>query len=477
VLALAALVAAAAIRSWLAAARPLWHDELFTIWASRLPLRALVDALRFDSGPPLFYLLEKPFVAAAESAGVTDRIARVLPWLATLLLAAAAPTLPAGRPRSAFLFLIAASPLLLLYAAEARVYAVLGLAGLVLFLFALREKPPSPGRLAAIVLAAAAVVWLHYLGLILAAAVAVAAVLRRRLREGFAALAGAALFFPWAPILRAQPDAAIAWMREPLTGSIAGMLSGLGGAGRIPAPFAPPLPGWLFALGILVAALAAASLFSRQAGPEAQSAGAVTLLFLAGLIVVSIRRPVGFPGRSELAVLPVWLWGIAAAGAGSRFARSAAAATAGAGALSVLCLLPSLPGSADPAPLLAIVRRTARPGDVLVSGGSLYLPARLAADRGELAAAVRSLPEDVERHPGWFRAAPISAADEEALLRRLASAPAGAKVYFLLHPLLFPADLARRLEARGSLKPVASLPDAALFVWTPEAAAPGRGGA
>jgi hypothetical protein len=42
-------------------ARPLWFDELFTFWAARLPLRGLLDALRFDSGPPGFYLLEQPF--------------------------------------------------------------------------------------------------------------------------------------------------------------------------------------------------------------------------------------------------------------------------------------------------------------------------------------------------------------------------------------------------------------------------------
>ncbi len=37
--------------------RPVWHDELYTLWLARMPLADLFAALRLDSGPPLFYLI------------------------------------------------------------------------------------------------------------------------------------------------------------------------------------------------------------------------------------------------------------------------------------------------------------------------------------------------------------------------------------------------------------------------------------
>ena len=105
-------------------ARPLWFDELFTFWASRLPLRGLLDALRFDSGPPGFYLLERPFallvdrLRGAESGG--DAWLRAAPFLAGLGLLGGVRTLPSGAPRAIFVALDSTSTLLNLSAAEAR---------------------------------------------------------------------------------------------------------------------------------------------------------------------------------------------------------------------------------------------------------------------------------------------------------------------------------------------------------------------
>ncbi|HEY4230185.1 MAG TPA: hypothetical protein VGO79_08425, partial [Thermoanaerobaculia bacterium] len=64
--------------------RPLWFDELFTFWAARLPLSGLLDALRFDSGPPGFYLLEKPFALLADRATKGDAWLRAPSFLAGL---------------------------------------------------------------------------------------------------------------------------------------------------------------------------------------------------------------------------------------------------------------------------------------------------------------------------------------------------------------------------------------------------------
>src|SRR5215510_12338345 len=83
--AIAVAALAAAARAALLIARPFWHDELFTLWAARQSPSALWQTLRSDSGPPLFYLLERPFVILAEAVGF-DPVARILPFLAILLL-------------------------------------------------------------------------------------------------------------------------------------------------------------------------------------------------------------------------------------------------------------------------------------------------------------------------------------------------------------------------------------------------------
>ena len=118
-LALGAVVAASlAARVFLAMYRPLWHDEVFTVWVSRLDIRQMIEVLRTDSGPPLFYLLEKPFVLAAEALHRSDKILRLLPLSASVLLIAGYRTLADRKSRLLFVLLCATSPLLLLYAAD-----------------------------------------------------------------------------------------------------------------------------------------------------------------------------------------------------------------------------------------------------------------------------------------------------------------------------------------------------------------------
>ena len=61
--------------------RPFWFDEIFTLWISRRSPAGIVGALRLDSGPPLFYFLEWPFVRAGEILGA-DGLARAVSFLA-----------------------------------------------------------------------------------------------------------------------------------------------------------------------------------------------------------------------------------------------------------------------------------------------------------------------------------------------------------------------------------------------------------
>jgi hypothetical protein len=455
---------AAALRLIPFLARPLWYDEIFTVWAARLAPSRLIEVLRLDSGPPLFYLLCRPLVLAAERLHGSDLLARLPSLAAGLAVLLAAAALPERDSRLRFLALAAVSPLLILYAAEARPYALLGLEGLVLFLLVLRA-PQTRGRLAGAAALSAAALYTHYLALFLVAALAVVALARGRRRPAGALLAGAVLFTPWLQVLGGQPAAATAWMQEPLSGSVAGFLSTLGGAGRLPVPFGEPLPAMLVWAGAAIGILATAGLASAPAQSAARDAGAVSLLALLAILAAGALRPIAFAGRSELAVLPIWLWGLAEASTVSRLARAAAAAVAVASAIACVLALAGLPreapGYSDFASRLA---REARAGDVVFAGGSFYLPARLAADRGALPSRLFALPAALESHPGWIPAM-MPGPDEISLLARETRALAPPARAWLLLPRLFATPRLFEAFAGGAeVSVLVDRPDAILIV-------------
>ena len=456
-------------------ARPLWHDEIFTVWISRLPFASQLAALRADSGPPLFYLLERPIVLGAEAGGITDRAARLLPFLAALLVFAGARALPRGRERTLFLVLVATSPLLLLFAAEARAYALLALVDFALYGLAACDRP-TRRRLVAVAAGTVAALYLHYLAAFFVASLGLLLAARRRWSSVGALLTGTILFLPWLPILRSQPQEAVSWIRQEPGRSALGFLSALGGAGFIPAPFGQPLPGWLLAVGIAAALLALAALGrTLTTRSEEGDASAVTLLCLAAILGASVFRPVAFPGRSEMAVMPVWLFAIAAAARRSRLGHAAAVAVAAVGAMSAVFLLVRAPrASSDSRPLLEAVVQRARPGDVLVAGAGFYLPARLSVDRREIPVTLWSFPPELERHPGWFRPAPPTPADGRWLAEKLAAAPRDQRVFFLLHPLYATRTLGELLAARGRAVTLEIQPNGLLLLWTAAGTAPGR---
>lgn len=386
---------------------------------------------------------------------------------ATLLLATAAATL-APRARTGFLALVASSPFLLLYAAEARPYAVLALADFAVFLLAVRG-PERPARFVAIAALAALALYTHYLSLVFISALLLCLLLQRRVRSAAALLAGSLLFLPWVPVLADQPKAATAWMREPPLFSAAGFLSALGGAGRIPLPFGRPLPPALFwaaaaAALTLVVAIALAAKRER----EVRFALLVVGLTLTGLVMVSFWRPIAFAGRSEMAVLPIWLWAAARAAAENRLARFAAAAASAVGVTACVLLMAASPrGDSLAVRAATLVARTARAGDVVFADTDFYLPARLALDRGEIAAWVESLPADLAEHPGWFAPRWPTESDYRRLESALERVAPTGRAFFLLRPLDRTRALGQILDARGTLRPWIDHGALLFTVWSP----------
>jgi hypothetical protein len=463
---LAVLPLALAARLALLVTRPLWADELFTTWAARLSMPQLIAALRLDSGPPGFYLLEKPFLAAADAIGVAWG-GRVLPFLAGLALIAAAGGLPSVAARRLGAVLLASFALLGLYAAEARAYALLALLSLLLFRLALESEERS-GKLAAAFALGAAALYVHYLAIPVVAALFLLALARRRFRTAAALAGSAAVFAPWIPVLAAQPAGAIAWMREPPGAAAIGFLSALGGVGRIPLPFGPPLPAILPALALAAGAtLFVALLPAVRRDRNTRDA----LIFVGGVLgltlLLSLTAPFAFAGRTEMAVLPVWIWAVARASEQSRALRAGglAAATLGLLALAVLALDPRSPTAAARA--AGAVARLAQPGDALFAGPGLYLPFRLAADRGTLAPRLFAYPAEVAQHPGWWVASAPRPEDDAAV----AAATTGSRAVFLLLPPGFVTpELTEILRKRGSVRELSLRPEAVLLHWSPAAA-------
>jgi hypothetical protein len=424
--------------------------------------------LRSDSGPPLFYFLEKPFVRLAESLALPDLAARIPPFLALAALFAGARALPAGGARRRFLLLAATAPLFLLYSAEARAYALLALLGFLLFLLVVRGAA-NLREFAAVALIAALSLWTHYLAIFLVASLAIAAVAGGRRRSALALATGAALFLPWSPILVAQPAAAMAWMREPAGTAPLAFLAALGGGARVPGPFGPPLPEPLVWLaGVAGVAMLAGIFAARPAGPAERIGLAAVLLTLGGILFVSIWRPVAFGGRSEMTVLPIWILIVARAAGRSRPLCLAAVAAAGIGAIAcVLILAAPRPARIADAALLKLAA-AARPGDLVVATVSFYLPARLARDRGRLAGELRAFPSDLEDHPGWFLPRPPSDADSVRLDRDIARVGAGSSVLLLFDRLYWDQGVRQRIAERGpSFRPVAVSPEWVLVVSAP----------
>jgi hypothetical protein len=374
---------------------------------------------------------------------------RLLSFAAALALFAATRTLGRGIARTFFAALSACALLLTLYSAEARPYALIGLLGLAAFLAASTGRE-TPRRLLAAAAAAAAALYVHYLALFVVASLLILALAARRFRSALALGAGALLFLPWLPVLRGQPAEAIAWMREPAASSLVAFVSALGGVGRAAAPFGGPAPRLLFLAGLAAGLLllAAAAVGARR-DPEIRTALACVVLVLGGALVAGFWRPVAFAGRTEMAVLPIWIWGVARAAEGSRAARwgAGAAALLGTVASLVVAFAHRPPGASD---LAAAIAAATQKGDVVVAAGGFYLPLRNEADRGRLEARLVALPEDVAAHPGWFIPALPGEAESLAVEKEAGALAPRRRLFLVVPPAYATEELLSALALSGS---------------------------
>lgn len=195
--------------------------------------------------------------------------------------------------------------------------------------------------------------------------------------------------------------------------------------------------------------------------------GLAVALTLAMALLASVVRPVAFAGRTEMAVLGVWLWAGARAAESDRLARQAMIAGILVATVSSLFVLTQRRAEPTGPQAIAILAHSVRPGDRVFAGPGLYLPARLASDRGQIAVPIDSMPSELARHPGWFAPAPPRDEDYRELETALARLPSESRVWILMHPLSYSTRLAAILAVAGSPRVIVSGPDALLIEWSP----------
>ncbi len=331
-----ALVAGVVLRFF--AQSELWLDEALTVNIASVPLGDLVDTLRRDGSPPLFYVLLHFWIdifgdgnAAVRSlSGVFGLAALPAMWFTARRLGGRALAWIA-------LLLLALSPFAIRYSNEARPYS-LQILLVLLGTLAMRRafERPSVARLAVIVLLTGLLLYDAYWSLYLVVVVGAYLVFRsvrdpdpRAARRVLVAVAiGCATFLPWVPVFLDQlAHTGTPWATPvSLTTAVGHALIDFGG-GFVPA-------GWL--MGPLLVAFAALGLFgvaldrryirldllTRPLARNEAAIGIGTLVVGGGIAWVTAGA---FEPRYASVVLPLYLL-VAAAGfltLASRTLRSA----------------------------------------------------------------------------------------------------------------------------------------------------------
>lgn len=191
---------------------PLWLDETLSVEIAKVPLGSLVEALRVDGAPPVYYLLLKTWIAVAGDGTSAVRLLTVLMVPVALLLAFLLGRRlgGVGAARGAVIAL-AVLPWTLRYGSETRMYLlvvalVLGLA------LAVSSVWGSGSRrgVAAVAVLSGLLLLTHYWAFFLLAAVGLVFLIpavrgsapARRVVLGL--VLGGVLFLPWLPVFLFQ---------------------------------------------------------------------------------------------------------------------------------------------------------------------------------------------------------------------------------------------------------------------------------
>ena len=125
----------------------------------------------------------------------------------------------------------------------------------------------------------------------------------------------------------------------------------------------------------------------------------------------------------------------------------------------------------------SILSGVTRPGDVVVAAGGFYLPLRLEAERGGIAADVRALPEEAAAHPGWFVPALPGREDAERIRRTAAGLRPGGRLFLVVPPAYATPELVAALQSGGLTRVIAETRDVVVILRSPAPSSPPDSGA
>jgi len=390
--------------------QPLWRDEAFTALAVQRPLGSMMDVVRNDSAPPLFYLVERLFAVVSTSPAML-RLFPVLVGTATIPLVAALGRRVAGDAGGVWSAVIGAvAPALFVSSLDARMYMLattLVLASTLCLLRALDR--PSPLRWALYVAMSILAVYTVYFALVAVFAQVVTVAVLHRHRRATVVLAGAlgvatvASLIPWIVAARAQlsHSAGAFWVPKLSVTSLFGGLEQFFTG--------PPLNTWVtgFAAlralelaGDVVGCLAVAALVLNRKRLSAAGAETAAFLALAVAVGVGVMILASFyhPLEDGKYLSSAWAPLYPLLGAGLATLRWRPAACGAAAVTTAVAAATVLAVTNPETPLaLAAITRSGAPGDIVTAYPSEYLLVLYYADR-DVAARTRVLATNVP----WF---------------------------------------------------------------------------
>ncbi len=214
-LTLGATAVAAGVLLRFVAPSPLWLDEALTVNIAQLSFEQSVEALRHDGHPALYYLLLGWWIDVVGESDLAVRSLSAVFSLLTVWVLHRISIRQGSTTAQVTLLVAAASPFLIRYATEARMYALLTLLCCVAWLCTERAiERASAFRLALLALAVAALVHTHYWSLWLVGAALTVAAANAAVRNGnartvavriaAAILAGSATLLVWSSVFWEQ---------------------------------------------------------------------------------------------------------------------------------------------------------------------------------------------------------------------------------------------------------------------------------
>lgn len=401
-----AIVAGVVLRFY--APTALWLDEALSVNIAKLPLQQIPGALTHDGAPPLYYVLLHLWMAIFGRGDFSVRALSGVISVGSLPVFWIAGRRLGGRTVAWVTFFLAlTSPFAINYATTTRMYSLMILMSLLGYLaFSRAFENPTPGRLVAVGLATAGLLYTHYWGLYLVIAAGGWLVGRIRRAGGpnaksvlRAMVAGSLLWLPWFPVFAYQTlHTGTPWSSPASPGDLLGVFSDYSGGG----PWGVLLmfaSFFLFILGTFGRTAAPGTIVSvespdgrvRQvpAGPAVvielkprPGMGPLVAIAIATLVLavaLGMVANAAFVARYTAVVLPLYLLVTATGMAvipGRRFRT---------GCIAVLCLAGLLTGQTENAQqrtqavqVAAILNAQAQPGDMVV-----YCPDQLgpAVDR------------------------------------------------------------------------------------------------